>query len=90
MALHRPHGSDAKAISVLADEARIQRVTVRIDGRPLPRIAADHIQIEQILVNVIRNAIEAVASCVNRERWVRLTASLSQPSKIILVGRRYL
>jgi C4-dicarboxylate-specific signal transduction histidine kinase len=61
-----------KVVSVLADEARIQRVTVRIDARPLPRIAADHIQIEQVLVNVIRNAIEAVAGCVNRERWVRI------------------
>jgi C4-dicarboxylate-specific signal transduction histidine kinase len=60
-----------KVVSVLADEARTQRVTVRIDARPLPRIAADHIQIEQVLVNVIRNAIEAVAG-VNRERWVRI------------------
>jgi two-component system, LuxR family, sensor kinase FixL len=58
-----------KVVSVLADEARTQRVTVRIDARPLPRIAADHIQIEQVLANVIRNAIEAVAG-VNRERWV--------------------
>ena len=60
-----------KVVSVLADEARTQRVTVRIDARPLPRIAADHIQIEQVLANVIRNAIEAVAG-VNRERWVRI------------------
>jgi two-component system, LuxR family, sensor kinase FixL len=61
-----------KVVSVLADEARTHRVTVRIDARPLPRIAADHIQIEQVLVNVIRNAIEAVADCINRERWVRI------------------
>ena len=47
-------------------------MTVRIDARPLPHIAADHIQIEQVLVNVIRNAIEAVADCSNRERWVRI------------------
>ena len=60
-----------KVVSVLADEARTQRVTVRIDARPLPRIAADHIQIEQGPVNVICNAIEAVAG-VNRERWVRI------------------
>jgi signal transduction histidine kinase len=59
-----------KVVKVLADEARTQRVTVRIDARPLPRIAADHIQIEQVLVNVIRNAIEAASECVDRERWV--------------------
>ena len=61
-----------KVVGLLADEARTHGVTVRIDARPLPRIAADHIQIEQILVNVIRNALEAVAECVNRERWVRI------------------
>jgi C4-dicarboxylate-specific signal transduction histidine kinase len=57
---------------VLADEARTHRAIVRIEAHPLPRIAADHIQIEQVLVNVIRNAIEAVADCTNRERWVRI------------------
>jgi two-component system sensor kinase FixL len=61
-----------KVVSVLADEARTHRVTVRIDARPLPRIAADPIQIKQVLVNVIRNAIEAVAGSTNRERWVRI------------------
>jgi C4-dicarboxylate-specific signal transduction histidine kinase len=61
-----------KVVSVLADEARTHRVIVRIEAHPLPRIAADHVQIEQVLVNVIRNAIEAVADCINRERWVRI------------------
>jgi signal transduction histidine kinase len=61
-----------KVVNVLADEARTHGAIIRIDARPLPRIAADHIQIEQALVNVIRNAIEAVADCLNRERWVRI------------------
>jgi two-component system sensor kinase FixL len=61
-----------KVVSVLADEARTHRAIVRIEAHPLPRIAADHIQIEQVLVNVIRNAIEAVADCINRERWVQI------------------
>jgi two-component system, LuxR family, sensor kinase FixL len=61
-----------KVVSVLADEARTHGVIVRIDAHPLPRITADHIQIEQVLVNVIRNAIEAVADCLDRERWVRI------------------
>jgi two-component system sensor kinase FixL len=60
-------------INLLADEARTHAVTVRVDVRPLPRIAADRIQIEQVLVNVIANAIEAVADCSNRERHVRIS-----------------
>jgi two-component system sensor kinase FixL len=61
-----------KVVSLLADEARTHGVTVRIDVRPLPHVAADRIQIEQVLVNIIRNAIEAVTESRNRERWVRI------------------
>lgn len=59
-----------KVVRLLADEARTHRVTIRIDARPLPRVAADRVQIEQVLVNVLRNAIEAIADCTDRERWV--------------------
>lgn len=59
-----------KVVSVLSDEAQAHGVAVRIDVRPLPLITADQIQIEQVLVNLIRNAIEAVTECSNRERWV--------------------
>jgi two-component system sensor kinase FixL len=61
-----------KVVRLLADEARTHRVTIRIDTRPLPRVAADHVQIEQVLVNVLRNAIEAAAECTDRERWVQI------------------
>jgi C4-dicarboxylate-specific signal transduction histidine kinase len=57
---------------VLADEAQSHKAMLRIDAQSLPRITADPIQIEQVLVNVIRNAIEAVADCTNLERWVRI------------------
>jgi C4-dicarboxylate-specific signal transduction histidine kinase len=60
-----------KVVSVLADEAQSHKAMLRIDAQPLPHITADPIQIEQVLVNVLRNAIEAVA-CTNRERWVRI------------------
>jgi two-component system, LuxR family, sensor kinase FixL len=61
-----------KVIRLLADEARTHRVTIHMDAGHLPRVAGDHVQIEQVLVNVLRNAIEAVADCTDRERWVRI------------------
>ncbi|MBV8096390.1 MAG: MASE1 domain-containing protein [Acetobacteraceae bacterium] len=59
---------------MLAEEARAHGVTVRIDLRPAPQVKADRLQIEQVLMNLIRNAIEAVADCRDRERlvWIRL------------------
>ena len=61
-----------KVVRALGDEARTHDVIVRVDTLPIPRIEADHIQIEQVLVNVIRNALEAVADCVGRDRWVQI------------------
>jgi two-component system sensor kinase FixL len=63
-----------KVARLLADEARSQGVTIRTDLRPAARVAADRIQIEQVLMNVIRNAIEAVADRSDRDGlvWIRL------------------
>jgi signal transduction histidine kinase len=59
-----------KVVILLAEEARAHGVTVRIDLRPVSRVAADRVQIEQVLVNLIRNAIEAVVECPEWERRV--------------------
>jgi two-component system, LuxR family, sensor kinase FixL len=63
-----------RVVAALADTARSLGVTVRIDARPLARIAADRIQLEQVLVNLIRNAIEAAGECREQEKmvWIRL------------------
>ena len=66
-----------KVINALADEARIFGVAVRLDTLSIPHITAERIQIEQVLVNVIRNAIEAVSEVDIRERWVRIRLRLT-------------
>ena len=50
-----------RVIGTLADDAECVGAHVRIDERPLPRIAGDRVQIELALANLVRNAIEAVA-----------------------------
>lgn len=49
--------------NILADEAARRRVRIdlKIDG-DLPPIAIDHIQIQQVLINLIRNGMEAMGS----------------------------
>ena len=63
-----------EVVAALADTARSLGVTVRIDARPLAKIAADSVQLEQVLVNLIRNAIEAAGEFSDREKcvWIRL------------------
>jgi C4-dicarboxylate-specific signal transduction histidine kinase len=59
-----------KVVGALADMARSHGAIVQIDARPLLQIAADRTQVEQVLVNLIRNAIEAVGECSGTEKWV--------------------
>jgi two-component system, LuxR family, sensor kinase FixL len=61
-----------RVVAALADTARSFGVTVRIDARPLAQIAADRIQLEQVLVNLIRNAIEAAGESREQEKMVRI------------------
>jgi C4-dicarboxylate-specific signal transduction histidine kinase len=59
-----------KVVAALADTAHSLGVTIRIEAHPLVQIAGDRIQLEQVLVNLIRNAIEAVGECGDREKRV--------------------
>ncbi|MBP1886722.1 MASE1 domain-containing protein [Sinorhizobium mexicanum] len=54
-------GVIAEALKLVADEAARRRVRLDIDiERDLPPIALDRIQIQQVLVNLIRNGMDAM------------------------------
>jgi len=62
----------------LADEARAHGVAIRVSAPAPALVAADRIQMEQVLANLMRNAIEAAAhSEVGGDRRVQATLSLS-------------
>jgi PAS domain S-box-containing protein len=48
-------------------------IETRVDPR-LPRVLADRIQIEQVLLNLLRNAIDAIATSASQERLIVLEA----------------
>ncbi|WP_259444734.1 sensor histidine kinase [Neotabrizicola shimadae] len=52
----------ADAIGLMAGEARERQVTIVMDApEPLPPVLADRILVEQVMVNLIRNGLEAMA-----------------------------
>lgn len=50
-----------KVVALAGDDARAHGVSVRLEAASVPTITVDPLQFEQILINVINNAIDAAA-----------------------------
>jgi PAS domain S-box-containing protein len=77
----------AEALRVLADELRDNSITVEADlESDLPLIAADPVQIQQALINLVHNAIEAMVGLADQAKLLVLT-SRRQESEILIQVR---
>ena len=62
-------------LDLLALEAERHRVGVVVDiAADLPAIEVDRIMVEQVLLNLVKNAIEAMRECAPRERRLEIGA----------------
>lgn len=50
-----------RVVALAEDDARAHGVSVRLDADPVPQVTVDALQLEQALINVIDNAIDAAA-----------------------------
>ena len=64
---------EASALALVG--ARERGVTVRLQVPQLPPVLVDQIQVQQVLVNLMRNAVEAMEGCPRRELTVRAEAT---------------
>jgi PAS domain S-box-containing protein len=63
------------AVGLARAEAMQNEVEINVRIEPgLPLVFADHIQIEQVLLNLLRNAIDAIATADSGERLIVLEA----------------
>src|SRR5262249_7587120 len=61
----------AEAVRLLEPQARVHGVTVRLEGTsPLPAIQGDGTQIEQVMLNLMLNGMEAAAAAQGARREV--------------------
>jgi PAS domain S-box-containing protein len=58
-----------EVLALVHGELDSQRVSLQVELHPeLPRVMADRVQLQQVLLNLIMNAVEAMSSVENRER----------------------
>lgn len=75
-----------EAMRVLEPEARLHRVTVRVeDGEALPPVRGSAIHIEQVLVNLMLNGVQAIAADDRLRREVVVAARRSGDSVEVAV-----
>jgi C4-dicarboxylate-specific signal transduction histidine kinase len=79
----------AEVLRVLSDELRDNRIIVETElGADLPMIEADHVQIQQTLINLVHNAMEAMDGVTDRAKSLLLSSRRQGEELLIQVGDR--
>jgi signal transduction histidine kinase len=75
-----------EVLTTVEVELRTQRVSVATDLHDgIPRLLADRGQLQQVFLNLIMNAIEAMRSITDRARRLRIRSDIIQGSSGVLV-----
>jgi PAS domain S-box-containing protein len=79
----------AEVLRVLSDELRDNRIIVETElGADLPMIEADHVQIQQTLINLVHNAMEAMDGVTDRAKSLLLSSRHQGEELLIQVRDR--
>ena len=66
-----------EVVAFAKPEAREQGITIRLNlAVDLPLILADNIQVQQVILNLVRNGIEAMTEIESREHLLEIRTSL--------------
>jgi PAS domain S-box-containing protein len=66
-----------EVIDLVNHEAQRKQVTVRQELKPLPAVAADRIQLQQVLLNLVMNGIEAMSGIEGRKAELFVTTAVA-------------
>jgi two-component system sensor kinase FixL len=72
-----------KAMKFIEAEVRDKGVTLLVDiSEPLPRVSADAVQLQQVLLNLMRNSIESMLDSVQEQRIMTIKAQTVGKSSV--------
>jgi signal transduction histidine kinase len=74
------------ALAHVHRELESHRVSLQVELAPeLPRVMADRVQLQQVFINLIMNAIEAMAATENRERSLLVSSEVIGARDIVII-----
>jgi signal transduction histidine kinase len=77
-----------EVIRLAGHEATTKGVTIRTDfTHDLPRISGDRVQLQQVILNLVMNGIEAMASVNDRPRELLIRSGRHESGKILVTVR---
>lgn len=75
-------------LHLLGSDLRNRQIRVQFNrGEPMKKIVGDSVQLRQVLINLLRNAEDAIASAGDGPRDIRITTSKPDDERIIIAIR---
>lgn len=74
-----------EVVSLLAGEARSAAIVIQLAlADSLPPAVADPIQVQQVLVNLVRNGFEAIIDAQSAQRLIQIETGLATPNDLVV------
>ena len=75
-----------QVFGLLRSELQKNEVVVEYElGPELPRVLGDQVQLQQVIMNLVMNAIDAMSLVTDRPRSLRVSSARHDPAGLILV-----
>jgi signal transduction histidine kinase len=79
------NGLISDVLELVQSEVRKQNVSIETElADPLPKVVGNRIQLQQVVLNLAMNAIEAMSVITERDRVLRLKTAIHRPDGILV------